>query len=86
MRWKKVTLEKDGFPVKVYVNEDDTHCVVFPLFGRYHGVRSDKSALDFFIQILFHVSREYDHPGGIATYAQYESSQEDTAVIFKDVA
>ena len=86
MQWKKVILEKDGFPVKVYVNEDDTHCVVFPLFGKYHGVYSDKSALDLCVQVMFHVSSDWSHPGGVTTYAQYESSTEDTAIIFKDAA
>ena len=86
MRWTKVMLEKDGFPVKVYVNEDDSSCYVFPLFGRYHGVHSDKSALDLCIQIMFHVAHEYEHPGGICTYAQYESSKEDTAIIYPEAA
>lgn len=85
-KWKKVILHKDEVPVKVYVNEDDSYCVVFPLFGRYHGIRSDKSALDLCIQIMFHVYRESEHPGGLSTYAQYESSKEDTAIIFKDAA
>ena len=79
-------LEKDGFPVKVYVNSDDSRCAVFPLFGRYHTVSSDKSALDLCIQILFHRSSDYDQPCGVVSFAQYQSSQEDTAVIFKEAA
>jgi hypothetical protein len=85
-KWKLVMLEKDGFPVKVYVNHDDSRCIVFPLFGRYHGVNSDKSALDLCIQIMFHVCHEYEHPGGVTTFAQYESCKEDTQIIFQEAA
>ena len=31
----KQVIMVDGFPVKVYVNADNTHAVVFPLFGRF---------------------------------------------------
>lgn len=84
--WKKVIIEKDGCPVKVYVNETDTRCVVFPLFGRYHSVSSDKSALDLFIEVLFHKFSDFDVPAGVVTYTSYVSSQEDTAIILQEAA
>lgn len=85
-KWKKITLHKDGWPVKVYVNQDDTYCVVFPLFGKYHGVYSDVSAIDFCIEIMFHRGSDSVVPAGVCGYSQYLSSQEDTAVIFQEAA
>jgi len=86
MRWTKVMLEKDGFPVKVYVNPDDSRCAVFPLFGKYHTVSSDKSALDLCIQLMFHKSSEYGSSTGIETFGQYCRSSEDTAIIYQEAA
>lgn len=83
-KWKKVILYKDDMPVKVYVNREDTRCFVFPLFGKYHGVHSDKSALDLCTQIMFHVSM--GDLSVVFDFAQYVRSQEDTAVIYREVA
>lgn len=85
-KWKKVILHKDEMPVTVYVNKDNSHCVVFPLFGKYYGVHSDKSALDLCVQIMFHVQRDYPHPGNVITFGQYLSCQEDTASIALEAA
>jgi hypothetical protein len=84
--WKKVILEKDGFPIKVYVNCDDSRCAIFPLFGKYHTVTSDKSALDLCIHLIFHVYKETSPVAGMTTYAQYISSKEDTAFILQEAA
>lgn len=81
MTWNKVILHKDGCPIKVYVTEDGHRAIVFPLFGRYFGVLSDKSALDLTIQVIFHVCSDIPIPAGVHTYQQYVDSQEDTAVI-----
>ncbi len=86
MNWKKVILYKDDVPVKVYVNQDDSQCYVFPLFGRYYGVHSDRSALDLCVQIMFHVASEYPRESGVTTFGQYLSSQEDTAIIYQQAA
>jgi hypothetical protein len=84
--WKKVILHKDDMPVRVYVNADDTRAIVFPLFGRYFVVNSDKSALDLFVEILFHIPSDDAIPSGIRNYSQYVNSQEDTQVIFQEAA
>ena len=86
MNWTKVVLQKGDVPVKVYVNREDTRCFVFPLFGKYYGVHSDKSAIDLCIQIMFHIATEYPNPGGIRTLDQYISSQEDTAITYQEAA
>lgn len=85
-KWKKVILYKNEMPVKVYVNEDDTRAIVFPLFGRYHGVNSDKSALDLCIEIMFWIPTDHGQPGGVQNYSQYLNCQEDTLVIYREAA
>lgn len=79
--WSKVVLHKEGFPITVYVNADDTRCVTFPLFGKYFQFSSDTSALDLCVQVTFHVSSDWNPVPRISTYAQYENSQEDTAIL-----
>lgn len=86
MKWNKMVLHKDEMPVKVYVNQDDSYCVVFPLFGKYYGVHSDASALDLCIQIMFHVSSDFSSSTNVLTFGQYLSSQEDTAIIYQQAA
>lgn len=86
MKWTKVILHKEEFPIKVYVSEDGHQAVVFPLFGKYFGVYSDKSALDLTIQVIFHVCSDIPIPAGVHTYKQYVDSQEDTAVIYQEAA
>lgn len=85
-KWKKAIIEKDGFPVKAYVSKNDTRCVVFPLFGRYHTISSDKSALDLFVEVLFRKFSDFDMPAGISSYDSYVNSQEDTAIILQEAA
>lgn len=86
MNWKKVILEKDGFPVKVYVNEKDSRAIMFPLFGKYFSFNSDVSALDLAVQIIFHVQREDGNPQNIFSFSSYENSKEDTLVIYQEAA
>lgn len=82
-KWKKIILYTEGMPVKVYVNQHDTRTVVFPLFGRYHGISSDKSALDLTVEIMFHVTKT-DSVLGVRRYSQYIDCQEDTAITDKE--
>ena len=83
MKWTKVFLHKDGFPIKAYVNKDNTKAYVFPLFGRYYGIDSDKSAIGLCFTAIFHVSSQnnLNSTREMLTFDQYLSSQENTAVI-----
>lgn len=74
--WTKHVIYKQGFPIKVYVNEDNTRAVMFFCFGRYSTLRSDVSALDFAISIIFHKGNN-----GVLTFEAYNISMEDTAII-----
>ncbi len=76
--WTLITLMTDGMPVKVYINKTDDHAVIFPLFGKYFQLRSDKSVLDFATEFV--VSKH----GNVVTFESYLSSGEDTAVIAWD--
>lgn len=85
-KWTKIILEKQGWPVKVYVNHDDSRCVIFPLFGRYSVCSSDKSALDLWIMLMFHVSSETGETYGVKNFGEYCRSSEDTAIIYQEAA
>lgn len=84
--WKKVILDKDGSPVKVYVNEDDSRAIMFPLFGKYFSFSSDVSALDLAVQIIYHKFSDNEPIPSLLTYRSYLSSQEDTAIIYQEAA
>ena len=71
----KQVIMVDGFPVKVYVNADNTHAVVFPLFGRYFQLRSDINVLDFATTFLIAKNNN------VISFASYQSQDEDTAII-----
>jgi hypothetical protein len=80
MTWDKTIIDFNGFPVKVYTNEANTQAIVFPPFGKYFSVSSDRSALDFAVTFIFFTSSNE------VSYTQYLSSQEDTSIIFQEVA
>lgn len=80
--WELLTVLKDDMPIKVYVNKNDTKAVIFPLFGKYFTVNSDRSAKDLMVEFIFNASNDF----GIKTYLQYEVSQEDTAIINQKAA
>lgn len=80
-KWKKTILHKEEIPVRVYVNENDTSAVVFPLFGRYYRVSSDESALDLVLSCVYELKAV-----NTISYLQYTNSQEDTQVIFEEAA
>lgn len=75
-KWTKHIIEVKGFPVKAYVNSNNTEAVLFFLFGRYMCLRSDINVLDFTTNFL--VGRDTSYP---VTYSNYLNGQEDTAVI-----
>jgi hypothetical protein len=80
MKWTKTVVDFESYQIKVYVNEDNTRAVIFPLFGRYFGLRSDVSALDMAVYFIFFT------PTREVSYLQYLSSQEDTSIIFQEAA
>lgn len=76
--WNKIILHKQGMPIKVYINQDQSCAVVFCLFGKYSTFRSDKSALDLAVEIIFHVISDDSIPQMMYSYSQYLNCQEDT--------
>jgi hypothetical protein len=66
----------DGFPVKVYAHKNNQQAYIFPLFGRYHSMSSDKNVMDFVTDFL--ISK---HPSNVITFQSYLNGNEDTAVI-----
>lgn len=80
MKWTLTVVDFETYRVKVYVNDANSHAVIFPPFGRYFGIRSDKSALDMAVSFIFFTSSKD------ITYSQYLSSQEDTSVIYQNAA
>ncbi len=80
MRWEKVVIDFEGYPQKIYVSQDKSQAIVFPAFGRYYTIWSDKSALDLAITIIFHSTNKE------ISYTQYLSAQEDTSAIFLEAA
>ena len=80
MNWIKTMVEFEGHQIKVYVSSDNSRAVIFPPFGRYFGIISDKSALDMAVAFIFFTSNKE------ISYVQYLSSQEDTSIIFQEAA
>lgn len=80
MTWEKTAVEFRENITKVYTNKNNTQAVVFPPFGKYFSVRSDRSAFDLALSFIFLV------PNREVSYSQYLSSQEETAIIHQDVA
>lgn len=77
---KKVSFNKDGVVINVFVNESGSLAVI-KLGYRYIKVRSDVgTALDMMTEMLFRTSVN-DEARGPMTYAAYSRSTEDTAVI-----
>lgn len=74
-KWTKHVIEVKGFPVKVYINTDNTQSYVFPLFGKYYGLSSDVNVLDFTTDFLIGTTTN------VVTFSNYLNSLEDTAVI-----
>ena len=71
----KTIIEVQGFPVKIYTSADNKTAHVFPLFGRYYTLRSDTNVMDFATTFL--LARN----GNVVSFAAYQSSGEDTAII-----
>ena len=73
----KHVIQKDGFPIKIYVNADNSQAYVFPAFGRYFGLHSDTGVLDFALTFLL----AKNSTNNVISMASYVSSQEETALI-----
>lgn len=81
-RWKKISVMKEMMEVKIYVNENDSRAVIFPLFGKYFCFSSDESALDLAVSMIhYKSSSDFNF-----TYGNYLNSQEDTAIIELEAA
>jgi len=81
MTWTRITIDSEGHPVTVYINGDDTRAIGFPMFGKYFSLSSDKSALDMATSFIFNHS-----PNKELSFTQYINSQEDTGIIYQEVA
>jgi hypothetical protein len=80
MTWNKVVVHVDNFPVSIYINEDSSRAVIFPLFGKYYGLSSDQCALTLAISFMFQRLRQD------MTYTQYLTSQEDTNPLYQEAS
>jgi hypothetical protein len=78
--WTLHTILVETYPVKVYVNHNNTIAVVFPLYGRYYRLRSDVNALDLTCSMLFHKTVD-DISYNTISYSSYLNSLEDTVSI-----
>ena len=68
-----------GYPVKVYVDQEDRNCYIFPLFGRYYSLGSDQGALDFATDFLLNKSQN-----NVVSFQSYVNSLENTMPIYVD--
>ena len=75
-KYTKHIIMVKGFPVKVYVTDDNQTAYLFFCFGRFARLRSDVNALDFATDYLFGKPQN-----NVISFQAYKSSQEDTAVI-----
>ena len=75
-KWTMYPIMTGGFPVKVYINEANDTAVVFPLFGRYFQLRSDKSVLDFATNFIVN-----NNHANVISFESYRTQDEDTAII-----
>ena len=74
-KYTKHVIQVSGFPVKLYVREDNKQAYLFPLFGRYSGLYSDVNVLDFATDFLL------GNGNNVISFNNYLSGMEDTAVI-----
>jgi hypothetical protein len=72
----KHIIDVHGMPVKLYVNADNSHAVVFPPFGRYYQLSSDTDVMTFALTFL--IAKNHNN---VVTLASYMSRNEDTAII-----
>ena len=75
--YTKHVIHKDGIPIKIYVNADDSQAYIFPAFGRLFSVQSDEGALNFALTFML----AKNNVNNVISMASYQSSQEDTAII-----